>query len=77
VLGLVSATTSTLEDVDVLMARIDAAAKVVDGDCLGLSPSAGFATSASNAAQQMTEADQRRKLELVADVATRWWGFAM
>jgi len=77
VLGLMSATTPTLEDVDVLMARIDAAAKVVDGDSLALSPSAGFATTASNEAPQLTESDQRRKLELVADVATRWWGFAM
>jgi 5-methyltetrahydropteroyltriglutamate--homocysteine methyltransferase len=77
VLGLVSTTTPTLEDVDVLMARIDAAAKITDGDNLALGPSAGFAMTASNEAPQLTEADQRRKLELVADVATRWWGFAM
>jgi methionine synthase II (cobalamin-independent) len=77
VLGLVSATTPTLEDVDALLARIDAAAKIIDGDALALSPSAGFAMAASNDASQLTEADQRRKLELVADVATRWWGFAM
>jgi 5-methyltetrahydropteroyltriglutamate--homocysteine methyltransferase len=77
VLGLLSATTPTLEDVDTLMSRIDAAAKIVDGDSLALSPSAGLVATASKEAPQLTEADQRRKLELVADVATRWWGFAM
>lgn len=77
VLGLVNAATPTLEDVDALMARIDAAAKIVDGDSLALSPNAGLAAAAPNEASQLTEADQRRKLELVADVATRWWGFAM
>jgi methionine synthase II (cobalamin-independent) len=76
VLGLVSATTSALEDVDRLMAQIDLAAKFIDGDNLALSPASGFAT-AENVSSQMSAADQRRKLELVADVATRWWGFAM
>src|SRR5262245_31493208 len=71
VLGLVSATTSALEDVDKLLAHIDAAAKLIDGDHLAISPVTGFATG------NMSEADQRRKLALVADVATRWWGFEM
>jgi len=26
---------------------------------------------------KISEADQRRKLALVVDVATRWWGFEM
>jgi methionine synthase II (cobalamin-independent) len=77
VLGLVSTTKPALEDVDVLMARIDAAAKIIDGDSLALSPSNGFVTAAPDVPPQLTESDQRRKLELVADVATRWWGFAM
>jgi len=72
VLGLVSATTSAMENVDTLLTQIDAAAKVIDGDNLGLSPATGFAT-----APQISEADQRRKLALVVDVATRWWGFEM
>ena len=76
VLGLVSATTSALEDVDKLMAQIDLAAKLIDGDNLALSPASGFA-AAGRVSGQMSETDQRRKLELVADVATRWWGFAM
>ena len=70
-LGLVSATTSALEDVDKLLAQIDAAAKVIDGDNLALSPATGLATG------KISEADQRRKLALVVDVATRWWGFEM
>jgi methionine synthase II (cobalamin-independent) len=76
VLGLLSATTSALEDVDKLMAQIDLAAKSIDGDNLALSPASGFAT-AGKGNGQMSEAGQRRKLELVADVATRWWGFSM
>jgi 5-methyltetrahydropteroyltriglutamate--homocysteine methyltransferase len=76
VLGLVSATTSALEDVDKLMSQIDLAAKSIDGDNLALSPASGFAM-AGQAGGQMSEAGQRRKLDLVVDVATRWWGFAM
>jgi 5-methyltetrahydropteroyltriglutamate--homocysteine methyltransferase len=72
VLGLVSATASALEDVDKLLGQIDLAAKSIDGDNLALSPVNGFA-----AGSEMSEAAQRRKLELVVDVATRWWGFAM
>jgi len=71
VLGLVSATPAALEDVDKLMGQIDLAAKSIDGDNLALSPASGFATAG------ISEAGQRRKLELVVDVATRWWGFAM
>jgi 5-methyltetrahydropteroyltriglutamate--homocysteine methyltransferase len=71
VLGLVSATDPTLEDVDKLLTQIDAAAKVIDGDNLAISPATEFATGT------ISEADQRRKLALVVDVATRWWGFEM
>jgi methionine synthase II (cobalamin-independent) len=71
VLGLVSATNSTLEDVDKLLTQVDAAAKVIDGDNLAISPASGFVSG------KMSEADQRRKLALVVDVATRWWGFEM
>jgi 5-methyltetrahydropteroyltriglutamate--homocysteine methyltransferase len=72
VLGLISATKSTLENIDDLMSRIDAAARRMDGDDLALSPATGFV-----AGNDVSESDQRRKLELVAEVATRWWGFAM
>jgi 5-methyltetrahydropteroyltriglutamate--homocysteine methyltransferase len=72
VLGLVSAAKPALEDVDDLMARIERAAKAYDGDYLALSPASGFGENSA-----LSEADQQRKLDLVADVATRWWGFAM
>jgi 5-methyltetrahydropteroyltriglutamate--homocysteine methyltransferase len=72
VLGLVSATRSALENIDDLMSWIDEAAKRMDGDDLALSPATGFV-----AGSEVSESDQRRKLELVAEVATRWWGFAM
>src|SRR5262249_40861508 len=52
VLGLVSATNSTLEDVDKLLTQIDTAAKVIDGDHLAISPATGFATG------KMSEAGQ-------------------
>jgi 5-methyltetrahydropteroyltriglutamate--homocysteine methyltransferase len=72
VLGLVSATKAALENIDDLMAWIDQAAKRMDGDDLALSPAAGFVAGSG-----LSESDQRRKLELVAEAATRWWGFAM
>ena len=72
VLGLLSAANSALEDVDDLMARIDRAAKLIDGNDLALSPATGFVASAA-----VSESDQRRKFELIAEVTTRWWGFAM
>lgn len=71
-LGLVSAARPALEDIDDLMSRLDRASKRLDGDNLALSSAAGFASSS-----EISESDQRRKLELIADVATRWWGFAM
>jgi 5-methyltetrahydropteroyltriglutamate--homocysteine methyltransferase len=76
VLGLISATRPSVESADDVMAWIDEAAKRIDGDGLALSPASGFAATAA-AGTAMSEADQKRKLELVADVATRWWGFAM
>lgn len=76
VLGLVSASTPALEDIDELMSRIDHAAKLIDGDDLALGTASGF-VAAADPGGPMSEVDQRRKLELIADVATRWWGFAM
>lgn len=72
VLGLVSATKPALENIDDLMSWIDEGAKRMDGDDLALSPATGFVAGSA-----VSESDQRRKLELVAEVATRWWGFAM
>jgi len=71
VLGLVD-NAGPAQDADKLLGLIDRAAKVVEGDRLALSPHTGF-TGSGQAAWD----GQRRTLEHIADVATRWWGFAM
>jgi 5-methyltetrahydropteroyltriglutamate--homocysteine methyltransferase len=72
VLGLVSTKTPALEDPDDLRRRIDAAARVVPLERLALSPQCGFASTAPG--NPLTPDEQRRKLELVVDVARRVWG---
>ena len=72
VLGLVSTKTPELEDPEGLRRRIDQAARVVPLDRLALSPQCGFASTAPG--NPLTPAEQRRKLELVVDVARRVWG---
>ena len=71
VLGLVSTKTSELEDPEGLRRRIDQAARVVPLDRLALSPQCGFASTAPG--NPLTWDQQRRKLELVVDVARRVW----
>lgn len=73
VLGLVSPTVS--QDTEKLLARIDEAAKVTDVDNLALGTSDGFPDAAP--AGQAWDANIRRKLDQVGDLATRCWGFAM
>ena len=72
VLGLVSTKTPVLEDPDDLRRRIDAAARFVPLERLALSPQCGFASTAPG--NPLTPGEQRRKLELVVDVARRVWG---
>jgi 5-methyltetrahydropteroyltriglutamate--homocysteine methyltransferase len=72
VLGLVSTKTPALEDADEISRRIDAAARFVPLERLALSPQCGFASTAPG--NPLTPAEQRRKLELVVDVARRVWG---
>jgi 5-methyltetrahydropteroyltriglutamate--homocysteine methyltransferase len=72
VLGLVSTKTPELESKDMLKRRIEAAAKYVPLEDLCLSPQCGFAST--EAGNRLTEDDQRRKLELVVEVATEVWG---
>jgi 5-methyltetrahydropteroyltriglutamate--homocysteine methyltransferase len=71
VLGLVSSKTPELESIDALRARIDEAALVVPLDRLALSPQCGFASTLEG--NRMSDQDQRRKLELVAQTARRVW----
>jgi 5-methyltetrahydropteroyltriglutamate--homocysteine methyltransferase len=72
VLGLISTKKPQLEDKNMLKRRIDEASKYVPLENLCLSPQCGFASS--EAGNRVTEDDQRRKLELVVQVAEEVWG---
>ena len=72
VLGLVSSKEAALESRDYLLRRIEEVSRCVPVDRLALSPQCGFASTA--AGNLLTEDDQCRKLELVAEVAREVWG---
>jgi methionine synthase II (cobalamin-independent) len=72
VLGLVSTKTPVLEKKDNLKKRIEEAAQYVPLENLCLSPQCGFASS--EVGNKLTEDDQKRKLELVAETAREIWG---
>ena len=61
-----------MERLDDLKAKFDDAAKFADLDQLGIAPQCGFASTEEG--NVITEADQRRKLELVVAVAEEIWG---
>jgi 5-methyltetrahydropteroyltriglutamate--homocysteine methyltransferase len=71
VLGLISTKTPRLEDKDQLKKKIEEAAKYVPLENLCLSPQCGFASS--EVGNQLTEDDQKRKLELAVQVAAEVW----
>jgi 5-methyltetrahydropteroyltriglutamate--homocysteine methyltransferase len=56
----------------VLKKRIDEAAKYVPLENLCLSPQCGFASS--EVGNRLSEDDEKRKLELVVQVAQEVWG---
>ncbi|MEO8313741.1 MAG: 5-methyltetrahydropteroyltriglutamate--homocysteine S-methyltransferase [Pseudomonadota bacterium] len=72
VLGLVTTKVGALEDKDELKRRIEEAAKYAPLEQLALSPQCGFASSAEG--NDISWDNQRRKLELVVDVAREVWG---
>ncbi len=72
VLGLVTTKEGTLESEDALLRRIDEASRYVDHDALAISPQCGFASAMLGNLLSMD--DQRRKLELVSEVARKAWG---
>ena len=72
VLGLVSTKRPELERKDVLLRRIDEAAKVLPLEQLAISPQCGFASTMEG--NLLTEDQQWAKLQLVADVAREVWG---
>ncbi len=72
VLGLISSKLPTLESQDELGRRIEEAAKYVPLEHLSISPQCGFASMMEG--NLVTEAEQWRKMQLVADTARRVWG---
>ncbi|HXY73052.1 MAG TPA: hypothetical protein VEM41_10945 [Actinomycetota bacterium] len=73
VMGVVSTKTAVLEDEDDLLRRMEEAAKIAgEMDRLAISPQCGFASVMVG--NEIDEATQWRKLELVSRVANRLWG---
>jgi 5-methyltetrahydropteroyltriglutamate--homocysteine methyltransferase len=72
VLGLVSTKRPHLESGDLLMRRIDEAARYLPLECLALSPQCGFASTMEG--NLLTEDEQWAKLRLVIETAHRVWG---
>jgi 5-methyltetrahydropteroyltriglutamate--homocysteine methyltransferase len=72
VLGLISSKRPQLENADVLMRRIDDAARYVPLEYLALSPQCGFASTMEG--NLLTEDEQWAKLGLVVETARRVWG---
>ena len=71
VLGLVSTKVPELEDKAALRRRLDDATKFVALDRLAVSPQCGFASI--DTGNPVTPEAQRRKLELVCDLARDVW----
>jgi 5-methyltetrahydropteroyltriglutamate--homocysteine methyltransferase len=72
VLGLVTTKLSELESSDDLKRRVDEAAKYMPLDHMCLSPQCGFSSTVHG--NEITEADQWEKLELVVNTARDIWG---
>jgi 5-methyltetrahydropteroyltriglutamate--homocysteine methyltransferase len=72
VLGLVTTKVGALENGEELKRRIDEAAQYAPLEQLALSPQCGFASSAEG--NDISWDNQRRKLELVVNVARDVWG---
>ena len=70
--GFITTKTPELEDIDDLQRRFDEAGKYADIDQLGIAPQCGFASTEEG--NDLTEDEQRKKLELVVTVAEKIWG---
>jgi 5-methyltetrahydropteroyltriglutamate--homocysteine methyltransferase len=71
VLGLISTKVPELEPLDELARRIDQAARYVPLERLSVSPQCGFGSDVSG--NLVTEAEQKRKLERVVELARSVW----
>lgn len=74
VLGLVSSKVPRLEPEDELLRRIEEASRYVPLENLALSPQCGFASTLEG--NLLTEDEQWRKMQLVADTARKVWADA-
>jgi 5-methyltetrahydropteroyltriglutamate--homocysteine methyltransferase len=72
VLGLITSKSPELENKDDIKRRIDEAAKFVDLDLICLSPQCGF--SSTHHGNNLTQDEERKKLELVVEIAQEVWG---
>ncbi len=71
VLGLVTTKSGEMEPQELLLRRIEEAAKYHDLEDLALSPQCGFASTFQG--NPLTEAEQQAKLQLVVDTARKVW----
>jgi methionine synthase II (cobalamin-independent) len=72
VLGLVTTKTPDLEPIDELVRRVEEASRYIPIERLAISPQCGFASMLQG--NLLSHDDQRRKLELVVEVARKVWG---
>jgi 5-methyltetrahydropteroyltriglutamate--homocysteine methyltransferase len=71
VLGLISTKTPQLEMKDAIKRRVEEATRFVALDRLGISPQCGFASTVGG--NPVTEDDEKRKLELLVEMAGEIW----
>jgi 5-methyltetrahydropteroyltriglutamate--homocysteine methyltransferase len=72
VMGLVSSKSGAVESPDDLLRLLEEASGYVDAGRLGISPQCGFASTLEG--NELTEDSQWAKLDVVGEVATRFWG---
>ncbi len=70
--GFITTKVGDLETVEDLQRKFDEASKYADIDQLGIAPQCGFASTEEG--NEVSEDDQRRKLELVVRTAEKIWG---
>jgi 5-methyltetrahydropteroyltriglutamate--homocysteine methyltransferase len=75
VLGLISSKEAELESKDQIKRRIEEATKYIALDQLCLSPQCGFASTAPG--NRITEDVERKKLQLIVEIAQEVWGSAV
>ncbi len=73
-LGLLSTKTNRLESKGDLLRRIDEASKFIPVEQLAIGPQCGFQSAANRDGVNMTIDEERRKMELIVEVAREVWG---